>query len=244
MSPNELESKFWSSRKRTFPNVESKLESDGCVLLQASDFSDRSAEDITRQISRLKLDLGDKKAKRKPKRLAVGEEEAAEVGAGALMIHVEKCLSRLRKSLSPATLANTQYAVALDWLSKQLKDGTLPLPFLQTQSTNSLYPSDTSNHSNRIGSGLDGSGYHLSLECLFLLLPTAAATKKDARHAIVPTSPEEWRILYAKWLQQAMLVLGLLPPDAAKVTNQLSTDHSRMCSPLPQPIYASYVQEV
>ena len=94
--------------------------------LQASDFSDRSAEDITRQISRLKLDLGDKKAKRKPKRLAVGEEEAAEVGAGALMIHVEKCLSRLRKSLSPATLANTQYAVALDWLSKQLKDGTLP----------------------------------------------------------------------------------------------------------------------
>jgi len=51
------------------------------------------------------------------------------VGAGALMIHVEKCLSRLRKSLSPATLANTQYAVALDWLSKQLKDGTLPLPF-------------------------------------------------------------------------------------------------------------------
>ena len=49
--------------------------------LQASDFSDRSAEDITRQISRLKLDLGDKKAKRKPKRLAVGEEEAAEVGA-------------------------------------------------------------------------------------------------------------------------------------------------------------------
>jgi len=107
-------------------DVESKLESAVCVLLQASDFSDRSAEDITRQISRLKLDLGDKKAKRKPKRLAVGEEEAAEVGAGALMIHVEKCLSRLRKSLSPATLANTQYAVALDWLSKQLKDGTLP----------------------------------------------------------------------------------------------------------------------
>ena len=52
----------------------------------------------------------------------------------------------------------------------------------------------------------------------FLLLPTAAATKNDARHAIVPTSAEEWRILYAKWLQQAMLVLGLLPPDAAKVT--------------------------
>ena len=56
----------------------------------------------------------------------------------------------------------------------------------------------------------------------FLWLPTAAATKKDARHAIVPTSPEEWRILYAKWLQQAMLVLGLLPPDAAKVTTILS----------------------
>ena len=60
----------------------------------------------------------------------------------------------------------------------------------------------------------------------FLWLPTAAATKKDARHAIVPTSPEEWRILYAKWLQQAMLVLGLLPPDAAKVTAKPSRIHS------------------
>ena len=59
-------------------------------------------------------------------------------------------------------------------------------------------------------------------------MPTAAATKKDARHAIVPTSAEEWRILYAKWLQQAMLVLGLLPPDAAKVTTKISAEHSRM----------------
>ena len=75
------------------------------------------------------------------------------MGAGALMIHVEKCLSRLRKSLSPATLANTQYAVALDWLSKQLKDGTLP-PLL-TQSTNVCICL------RGLGSGLAGVEYHL-----------------------------------------------------------------------------------
>ena len=100
--------------------------------LSGGTVSDHGAEALANALREknpvVKLDLGDKKAKRKPKRLAVGEEEAAEVGAGALMIHVEKCLSRLRKSLSPATLANTQYAVALDWLSKQLKDGTLPPP--------------------------------------------------------------------------------------------------------------------
>ena len=49
-------------------------------------------------------DVGD--AKKKRKKVVVGDDEEAEVTDAALMIHVEKCLARLRKSLSPATIAN------------------------------------------------------------------------------------------------------------------------------------------
>eukprot|EP01043_Picozoa_sp_COSAG02_P026880 COSAG02_NODE_1560_length_11925_cov_4.963386_11_plen_57_part_00 len=49
-------------------------------------------------------DVGDTKKKRK--KIVVGDDEEAEVTDAALMINVEKCLARLRKSLSPATIAN------------------------------------------------------------------------------------------------------------------------------------------
>jgi len=49
-------------------------------------------------------DVGDKKKSRK--KVVVGDDEEAEVTDAALMINVEKCLARLRKSLSPATIAN------------------------------------------------------------------------------------------------------------------------------------------
>ena len=48
------------------------------------------------------------------------DDEEEEVKDAALMIHVEKCLARLRKSLSPATIANNMYATALDFLAAQL----------------------------------------------------------------------------------------------------------------------------
>lgn len=49
-------------------------------------------------------DVGD--AKKKRKKTVVGDDEDAEITDAALMINVEKCLARLRKSLSPATIAN------------------------------------------------------------------------------------------------------------------------------------------
>ena len=49
-------------------------------------------------------DVGDTKKKRN--KVVVGDDEEAEVTDAALMINVEKCLARLRKSLSPATVAN------------------------------------------------------------------------------------------------------------------------------------------
>lgn len=49
-------------------------------------------------------DVGD--SKKKKKKVVVGDDEEAEVTDAARMIHVEKCLARLRKSLSPATIAN------------------------------------------------------------------------------------------------------------------------------------------
>ena len=59
--------------------------------------------------------------KQKRKKIAVGDDdEEEEVKDAALMIHVEKCLARLRKSISPATIANNMYATALEFLAAQL----------------------------------------------------------------------------------------------------------------------------
>ena len=137
--------------------------------LIASDYADRSAEDIMRQIAKLKLDTGAADKKKKRKKIVVGDDEEEEVKDAALMIHVEKCLARLRKSLSPATIANNMYATALEFLAAQLT--------------------------------------------------SAASTKTDEVHSIVPTNQEEWRILFAKWLQQTMLILGLKPPNPAEGSN-------------------------
>ena len=137
--------------------------------LIASDYADRSAEDIMRQIAKLKLDTGAADKKKKRKKIVVGDDEEEEVKDAALMIHVEKCLARLRKSLSPATIANNMYATALEFLAAQLT--------------------------------------------------SAATSKTDEVHSIVPTNQEEWRILFAKWLQQTMLILGLKPPNPAEGSN-------------------------
>jgi hypothetical protein len=46
------------------------------------------------------------------------------------------------------------------------------------------------------------SQYGTALEYLADQLKSAAVSKTDQVHSIVPTSQEEWRILFAKWLQQ------------------------------------------
>jgi len=53
--------------------------------------------------------------------LSFADPSPSQVEPAALMIKVEKCLARLRKSLAPATLANEAYGKALDWLSEQVK---------------------------------------------------------------------------------------------------------------------------
>ena len=134
-------------------------------------------------------DVGDKKKSRK--KVVVGDDEEAEVTDAALMINEEKCLARLRKSLSPATIANAMVSCH--------------------DAHKVLYPVTYGNKSHRTPkhhscflltrvSGV--SQYGTALEYLADQLKSAAVSKTDQVHSIVPTSQEEWRILFAKWLQQ------------------------------------------
>eukprot|EP01052_Picozoa_sp_SAG31_P008099 SAG31_NODE_400_length_16240_cov_5.159098_8_plen_820_part_00 len=86
---------------------------------------DRTGEQVQKQILKLKLNKTTRAGRRAaPKKLAVGEDPEAVAAAGLLplLVDVEKCLGRLRKSLSEVTTSATAFASGCDWAANLMRD--------------------------------------------------------------------------------------------------------------------------